>query len=145
MPKKYLFPLTLLSILMFLWQCSSEPSPREAVLDFLEAVHNSDTTTIMSVADLDKMAQEKLSNLPAEQKEKLIPVMRNNLLSNLVDNGATRIWWENALNVVAGEKIWKDTAEVEVTFIDQKSGIKHYTKMKLYFKDNRWRVYYFED
>jgi len=145
MSKKYLLWLMFLVITVFLYRCSSQSSPRKTVLDFLEAVHNSDTTAIISLADLDRMAQEKLSNLSPQQRDKIAPIMRNDLLSSLVDNGATRIWWENALNVVAGEKAWKDTAQVEVTFIDQKSGIRHYTKMRLYLKDNRWRVYYFED
>ena len=143
MYRKYLFVFLL--VFLVIWQCSSRPSPRKTVFNFLEAVHNSDTTNILYHADLEKMAQEKLSDLSDEQREKLVPIMRGNLLSNLVDNGATRIWWEHCLKVVAGEKILKDMAEVKVTFIDQDSGIKRYTTIKLYFDSNRWRIYYFED
>jgi hypothetical protein len=143
MNKRYIFPL--LFIFLLLWQCSTAPNPRKTVFDFLEAVHGSDTVAILYYVDLEKMAEEKLSDFSPEQREKLVPIMKNDLLKNLVDNGATRIQWENSLKVVAGEKILKDKAEVEVTFIDQKTGIKHYTEMKLYFGDKRWRIYYFED
>ncbi len=137
--------LIFLFLLSIAWQCSSAPTPRKTVLDFLEAVHNSDTNSILYYADLERMAQEKLSGLSPQQKEKLTPMMKHDLLDGLVGNGATRIWWQGCLKVVAGEKISKDRAEVEVTFIDQKSGIKHYTSMKLYFKDSGWRVYFFEE
>jgi hypothetical protein len=143
MSKKYMF--IVLFIPLLLWQCSTGPNPRKTVLDFLEAVHKSDSVAILFYADLDKMAEQRLPNLPPEQKEKLVPIMKNDLLKNLVDNGSTRIWWENCLKVVAGEKRLKDQAEVEVTLIDQKTGVKRYTKMKLYFKDKRWRIYYFEE
>ena len=143
MSKKYMF--VVLFIPLLLWQCSSGPSPRKTVLDFLEAVHKSDTTSISYYADLERMASDKLSNFSVEQKDRLLPIMKNNLLKNLVDSGVTRLWWENCLAVVGGEKRSKDKAEVEVTLIDKKTGVRDYTKMKLYLDGNRWRVYYFEE
>ena len=136
--------LALLPVFLLLWQCSSPPDPRKTVLDFIEAVHNSDTTDIIYYTDLDKLAEANLSTLPTEQRKVFASAIKRNVFSSLVDSGMTRLFWEECLKIVAGEKIQGDQAQVDVTFIDRKTGIKHYTKMKLYLKDGRWRIYFFE-
>ena len=53
--------------------------------------------------------------------------------------------WENYKKVIANSKIEGDTAEVEVTFMHTKTGAYKYTKMKLYLKDGKWKIFFYED
>jgi hypothetical protein len=47
--------------------------------------------------------------------------------------------------VVDKEIIEGDQALVDVTFMDQRTGLILPTKTKLYKKNKAWRIYYFKD
>jgi len=126
-------------------QCSKSPSPRVVVMDFMEAVNKNDTTAIEKYLDLEKFAQEKLKDLPPEQREEAFPKIKEQLRNNLLGNGATRLKWQNKMIVVNKEELQGDQALVEVTFVDQKTGLTQYTQTILYKKDNAWKIYYFKD
>jgi hypothetical protein len=127
------------------FQCSKSPSPRVVVMDFMEAVNKDDTTTIDKYLDLDKFAQEKMKDLPPEQREEAFPKVKEQLRNNLLGNGATRLKWKDKMIVVNKETIEGDQALVEVSFVDQKTGVTQYTRTLLYKKDNAWKIYYFKD
>ncbi len=127
------------------YYCGRGPSPRVVVMDFMEAVNKDDTTTIEKYLDLDRFAQEKLKDLPPEQRAEVFPKVKEELKSNLLGTGATRLKWQNKMIVVNKEEIEGDQALVEVTFVDQKTGLTLYTKAKLYKKDKAWKIYYFKD
>ena len=114
-------------------------------MDFMEAVNKNDTTTIDKYLDLDKFAQEKMKDLPPEQREEAFPKVKEQLRNNLLGNGATRLKWQNKMIVVNKETIEGDQAVVEVSFVDQKTGVTQYTRTLLYKKDNAWKIYYFKD
>jgi hypothetical protein len=135
------FPLLFLSACY----CGRSPSPRVVVMDFMEAVNKDDTTTIEKYLDLDKFTQEKLKDLPPEQRTDAYPKVKEQLRNKLLGSGATRLKWQNKMIVVNKEEIEGDQAMVEVTFVDQKTGLTLYTKTKLYKKDKAWRIYYFKD
>ncbi len=138
---------TLFLLLVFLsaCYCGRSPSPRVVVMDFMEAVNKDDTTTIEKYLDLDKFTQEKLKDLPPEQRADAFPEVKEQLRSKLLGSGATRLKWQNKMIVVNKEETEGDEALVEVTFVDQKTGLMLYTRTKLYKKDNAWRIYYFKD
>jgi hypothetical protein len=133
--------------LLFLsaYYCGRSPSPRVVVMDFMEAVNTDDTTTIEKYLDLDRFTQEKLKDLPLEQRAEAFPKIKEQLRNNLLGSGGTRLKWQNKMIVVDKEVIEGDQALVEVTFVDQKTGLTLYTKTKLYKKDKAWRIYYFKD
>jgi hypothetical protein len=43
--------------------------------------------------------------------------------------------------VIGKSEVIGDSATVEVTYIDKTNGIKDYTRMGLYFKDGKWKIY----
>jgi hypothetical protein len=47
--------------------------------------------------------------------------------------------------VVNKEDILGDQALVEVTFVDQKTGITEYTMARLYKENDRWWIYFIQD
>jgi len=139
--------LILLFFLTFLssYHCGRGPSPRVVVMDFMEAVNKDDTTTIEKYLDLERFAQEKLKDLPPEQRAEAFPKIKEELRNNLLGSGATRLKWQNKMIVVNKEEVEGNQALVEVTFVDQKTGLTLYTKTKLYKKDKSWTIYYFKD
>ena len=144
MPKR-IFLFILILILLFAYHCSKTPSPRVVVMDFIEAVNKADTASIEKYLDLDRFTQEKLKELPDTQRVKVFAGVKEQLRENFLGSGATRLKWQNKMIVVNREGIQGDKALVEVTFVDQKTGITEYTKAKLYKKDNRWWIYYVKD
>jgi hypothetical protein len=144
MLKKIFIPFFILAFFSS-YQCGKSPSPRVVVMDFMEAVNTDDTTAIEKHLDLDRFAQEKLKDLPPGQREEAFPRIQGELRNNLLGNGATRLKWQNKMIVVNREVIEGDQALVEVTFVDQKTGLTLYTQTKLYKKDKTWKIYYFKD
>ncbi|MGB8658517.1 MAG: hypothetical protein WCE90_12155 [Candidatus Zixiibacteriota bacterium] len=135
----------LLSLFFVFSHCSQTPNPRVVVMDFIEAVNKSDTAYIENNLDLERFAREKASQLSEAEQKGIPPNFKENLKGNFLGNGATRLKWQDKLIVVNKENIEGDLAEVEVTFIDQQTGIKEYTKAKLYKRDNKWWIYYIKD
>jgi hypothetical protein len=142
---KKIFILFSFLLLFSSWQCSKSPSPRVVVMDFMEAVNKGDTASVDKYLDLEKFAQEKLKEVPPEQKSEAILKVRAEIRNNLLGNGATRLKWQGKTIVVNKESIEGDQAVVEVTFVDQKTGLTQYTTTLLYKKDKAWKIYYFKD
>jgi hypothetical protein len=127
------------------FQCSKSPSPRVVVMDFMEAVNRDDTTAIEKYLDLDMFTQEKMKDLPPEERKEAFPKVKEQLRDNLLGDGATRLKWKDKMIVVNKETIEGDQALVEVSFVDQKTGFTLYTQTQLYKKDKTWKIYYFKD
>ncbi|KPK76739.1 MAG: hypothetical protein AMJ89_03660 [candidate division Zixibacteria bacterium SM23_73] len=142
---KKIFILLFFLVFFSSYHCGRSPSPRVVVMDFMEAVNTDDTTTIEKYLDLDRFTQEKLKDLPPEQRAEAFPKIKEQLRNNLLGSGGTRLKWQNKMIVVNKETIEGDEASVEVTFVDQKTGLTLYTKTKLYKKDKAWKIYYFKD
>jgi hypothetical protein len=137
--------LFLLLIFFSSCYCGKCPSPRVVVMDFMEAVNKDDTTAIEKHLDLNRFAQEKLKGLSPEQRAEAFQQVKEQLRNNLLGSGGTRLKWQNKMIVVNREVIEGDQALVEVTFVDQKTGLTLYTQTKLYKKDGTWKIYYFKD
>jgi hypothetical protein len=142
---KRIFLFVLIPLLFFAYQCSKTPSPRVVVMDFIEAVNKADTASLEKYLDLDRFTQEKLKDLPDTQRAEVFSKVKEQLWENFMGSGATRLRWQNKMIVVNKEDIKGDQALVEVTFVDQKTGITEYTKAKLYKKENRWWIYHIKD
>jgi hypothetical protein len=132
-------------VLLFVLQCSKSPSPRVVVMDFIEAVNKADTASLEMYLDLDRFTQEKVKELPDSVRTAAFSKVREQLWQNFLGNGGTRLKWQSKMIVVNKEEIGGDTALVEVTFVDQKTGITEYTKTRLYKMENRWWIYYIRD
>ncbi|MGB2769524.1 MAG: hypothetical protein WBC88_07335 [Candidatus Zixiibacteriota bacterium] len=144
--QKRIFPLFfLLLILLFATQCSKSPSPRVVVMDFIEAVNKADTASLETYLDLDRFTQEKLRELPDSVSAEVFSKVKEQLWQNFLGSGGTRLKWQNKMIVVNKEEVEGDSALVEVTFVDQKTGITEYTKTRLYKKEDRWWIYYIKD
>lgn len=143
--QKRIFPFLLILILLSINQCSKTPSPRVVVMDFIEAVNKADTASLETYLDLERFTQEKVKELPDSIRAEVFSRVKEQLWENFLGSGGTRLRWQNKMIVVNKEKIEGDHALVEVTFVDQKTGITEYTKARLYKKEDRWWIYYIRD
>jgi hypothetical protein len=144
MPKKIFLSLLIITLLCAS-RCSKSPSPRVVVMDFIEAVNKADTASIDRYLDLDRFTQEKIKELPDAERQEIFPKVKEQIRNDLLGSGATRLKWQNKMIVVNKEDIQGDSALVEVTFVDQKTGITEYHKAKLYKKERNWLIYYIGD
>jgi hypothetical protein len=134
----YLCFLILFSIT---WSCSNKPDPREDVKKLMAGVDQSDTTALKESLDLNWITSQRLKGVPEKDSLASFLKKRQELLDDLTGNGATRVSWNNSLVVIGKSEIIGDSATVEVTYIDKTNGIKDYTRMGLYFKEGKWKVY----
>ena len=132
-------------VILLAFQCSKSPSPRVVVMDFIEAVNKADTASLEMYLDLDRFVQEKMKELPDSVRTAAFSGVKEQLRENFLGSGATRLKWQNKMIVVNKEEVEGDQALVEVTFVDQKTGITEYTKARLYKKENRWWIYHIKD
>ena len=144
MSKKILLIL-FVSALLLVFQCSKSPSPRVVVMDFIEAVNTADTASLEMYLDLERFTEEKVKELPDSTRAEVFSRVKEQLWQNFLGSGGTRLKWQNKMIVVNKEEIEGDSALVEVTFVDQKTGITEYTKARLYKKEGRWWIYYLKD
>lgn len=140
--KKTFIILLGVPILLAFFACSKSPSPRVVVMDFIEAVNQDDTASIEKYMDFNRFAQEKIKELPEGSTQKFTPQYKEQLVNSYLGNGLTRLDWQNRWIVVNDEKIMGDSATVEVTFMDQKTGLADYTHARLYKKNKKWIMYY---
>jgi len=136
-----LLGLLLLPFLIFLLTCSNRPDPREEIKKLIATVDQSDTTALKEHLDIEWIANENLRGFSEKDKDELYPKIRQEILRDLTGEGSTRMSWKNSLVVIGKSEVKGDSATVEVTYVSKLSGIKNYTKMGLYFKDGKWKIY----
>jgi len=142
---KRAFSFLTIVLILFTSQCSKSPDPRVVVMDFIEAVNKADTVSINKYLDLDKFTQEKIKEFPEAERQEMFPRAKERIKNNFLGSGFTRLKWKDKMIVVNKEDVYGDSAMVEVTFIDQQTGITEYTKAKLYKKNKNWLIYYIRD
>jgi len=133
---------TIVLFMIFLLFCSSGKSPREVTIDFVGSVLENDSLGIENALDLDAMVDRRIIEMASSdtlsKKE-----IRDKILSGLLDDGGTREFWMSMTPVVNTELVVRDTAEVDVTFLDKEYGKYHHYKIYLYNSDQGWRVFFF--
>jgi hypothetical protein len=136
--------LFLLLAVFLLCSCSKTPSPRGVVMNFIEAVYQSDRNLIEKYADTEGYALENLKDYPTEKKNELLPKMKEEILKSLIEDGAIRIKWRQRRIVVGNEYIKGKEAEVEVTYMNPENGTSVFEKVKLHKVEGIWKIYYFK-
>ena len=120
--------------------CGSEMSPREVAIEFVGAVIEDDSLALETCFDVDSMVKRRMLEVPTDQTPAEV---KDQILSNLQGDGGTRVFWKSMTPVVGEELVVRDTAQVEVTFLDKEFGKYHHYKVFLYHSDKGWRVFFF--
>jgi hypothetical protein len=132
--------LILVAAICLILSCGGRPSPRKVVMEFVEAVYASDSTTILKKVDFEEVARDRLKHLPEEMQLKNLDLMKKQLFRSLVKNGSVRAKWNSYRIVVAEEKEERDSAWVEVTFMHKETGVTNLTQTILNWKKGAWKI-----
>ena len=123
--------------------CNSQPSPRQVTMDFVGSVIEGDSTGVEKYLDLDAMVDRRMQEIPPTDSTQTHAYFRDKILANLTGDGGIRADWKSHRCVVNNEKVAGDTAEVELTLMNQSTGQIHYLKVYLYHGATGWRAFYF--
>ncbi|MDH4222301.1 MAG: hypothetical protein OEV55_02050 [candidate division Zixibacteria bacterium] len=121
--------------------CSTRPDPRNTINKFITAVDQSDTTFLAEHLDFQALLEKSLEGFLEKDKEELFPQLRQQLLTSFTNDGLTRMHWKSNLIVVGKSEVAGDSATVEVTYLNKSSGTRDYTRIGLFFKDGKWKIY----
>jgi hypothetical protein len=139
--KKALLTLSLLAALII--ACSSDNTPKAVTFKFIGAVLDSDSLAIKQYLDLDQMVARRIREVPTLDSTQTPDKLRSIILKNLTGDGGTRAHWQNQRIIVNQETVKGDSAQVEMTMIDQTNGVTEYSMIYLYRKDGHWRVCFY--
>jgi hypothetical protein len=139
--KNVVIILAVLGALLF--GCSARETPKQVTFDFIGAVLDSDSTAIGKYLDMDAMIAKRIKDMPPTDSSQTPASLRQILMKNLTSDGGTRTHWLNQRIVVNQETVKGDSAQVEMSMIDQTNGITEYSMIYLYRKDGHWRVYFY--
>jgi len=123
--------------------CGAKETPKQVTFEFIGAVLDGDTTAIVRYLDLDAMIAKRIKEMPPDDSGQAPAELKAILMKNLTGNGGTRTHWLNQRIVVNQETIKGDSAQVEMSMIDQTTGTTEYSMIYLYRQNRRWRVYFY--
>jgi hypothetical protein len=129
--------------------CSSGPSPKDRVFEFIDAVKAADSLRIFSILDLDSYvamtSEGNMAEMSPADTVAALAAYRTKTIESLLQDGEVRHRWLSNQIIVNKEILKGDTANVEVSFIDQQSGYMLYTQVQLRRQpDKSWRVIFFK-
>lgn len=123
--------------------CSTKETPKQVTFDFIGAVLDGDSTAIAQYLDLDAMVAKRIKEMPPADSSQTPAELRKILMKNLTGEGGTRAHWRNQRIVVNQETVKGDSAQVEMSMIDQTTGQTEYSMIFLYRQNGHWRVYFY--
>jgi hypothetical protein len=110
-------------------------------MDFVGSVVEGDSTAIEQLLDVDLMVDKRMQEIPPTDSTQTHQYFRNLIIGNLTGDGGTRAFWKEHRLVVNDEAITGDTAQVELTLMDQERGSIQYLMVYLYRTPDGWRVF----
>ena len=136
---KYLLLIAISALVVI--GCNSTPTPRQVTMDFVGSVVEGDSTAIEQLLDVDLMVDKRMQEIPPVDSTQTHQYFRNLIIRNLTGDGGTRAFWKEHRLVVNDEAITGDSAQVELTLMDQERGSIQYLMVYLYRTPNGWRVF----
>jgi len=124
-----------------LWGCGQNPTPRQVTMDFVGSVIEGDSAAIIQLLDVDLMVDKRMEEIPPTDSTQTHDYFKNLIIKNLTGEGGTRAFWKQHRLVVNDEIIKGDTAQVELTLLDQEKGSIQYLLVHLYRTKGNWRVF----
>lgn len=112
-------------------------------MEFVGSVIEGDSAAVEKYLDLDAMVDRRMQEIPPTDSTQTHGYFRDIIINNLIGEGGIRADWKSHRCVVNDEKVAGDTAEVELTLMNQTTGQVHYLKVYLCHSDLGWRAFYF--
>jgi len=128
-------------VIMAFFGCSSQPQPKDTVMDFFAALHGDDTAMVRATVDPQR-AFAAVQNDLRESGDSLATDIDwgERLVASLTGEGRLRQRWLKTQVVINKAEVFGDSATVEVSFLDQETKIYFYNKMGLVRRPERWVI-----
>jgi len=121
--------------------CSDKPDAKDTIMDLFTALHTNDTSLVRRSIDFGRAWASVKDDLRQPEDSLLADIpWGERLFASLTGNGDLRQRWTKMQVVINKTDLFGDSASVEVSFIDRKSGMHFYNKMGLTRKGDRWVI-----
>jgi hypothetical protein len=135
----------IIALIITVAACSSGPTPKQTVFEFIDAVKSSDSLKIVQILDINAYVESRMPEMSPEDSARVLDEYRVKTIQSLLDNGEVRSRFLHDLIVVNTEFRRENVAEVEVSFVNKETRAQLYTKMQLHRQpDGAWRITYFK-
>lgn len=148
MRKTIVIVLLLLSV--FLFACEKGPEARNTVLNFVRELYSDHDIDLEKYLDLNELVFENDSSVYLYDSTMSISQNIDSFSELFATDGKTRSLWTKR-SIVVGNAIYSgdslgigDTAYVEITFMEKKTGKYSYNRMGLRKTDGGWVIFAFK-
>jgi len=140
---------TALLIMLFLFlaafgACEKEPEARSTVFAFIKKLYSDREIKLDEYCDLDELVRQSDSSVYVYNSTISISENIDRFARLFEPEGKIRRLWTSKRIVVGEAEVLRDTAYVEVTFIDDDSGLYSYNRMGLKRTDEGWLIFAFK-
>ena len=122
----------------------SGDSPKEVVIKLFGAMERDDRDAIPYLIDLPAMMNVRGEDYALQTDSPRVFHNPMDVLDDMTGTGLTKTRWFSMQRVVGKTDIAGDTAFVEVSFINKKTGIQYYNRFGLHKASGRWQIYSFK-
>jgi hypothetical protein len=148
MRKTIVIVLILLTVILF--ACEKEPEARNTVFNFVKELYSEREIDLEKYLDLNELVFENDSNVYIYDSSLNISGNLANFTELFKPDGGVRRLWTSR-SIVVGSAVYSkdsiqmgDTAYVEITFMDKKTGKYTYNRMGLRKIDGGWVIFAFK-
>lgn len=142
--------IVLITSAAMLFACDKEPQARNAVLEFVKELYSEGEIDLDKYLDLDELVLENDPNVYIYDSTLSISENIDRYSDLFTPEGRIRRLWTSK-SIVVGNAVYSgdsisvgDTAYVEVTFMDKKTGKYSYNRMGLRNSDGGWIIFAFK-
>jgi len=107
-------------------------------------MERNDAPAIEHLVDLPSVMENSQEDYALQTDKPRVFHNPEDILDDLTGDGITKNRWFSMQRVIGETEIKGDTAYVEVSFINKKTGVQYYNKFGLHRVDDRWEIYSFK-
>lgn len=134
-------------VLGILVSCSGAPgdkNPKDVVISLFGAMERDERATIAHLLDMPALMSDRNDDYALQRDEARVFHNPEELLNDLTGEGTTKRAWFSLQRVIGDTEIAGDTALVEVSFMNKRTGTLYYTQFGLHRAQDRWKIFSFK-
>ncbi|MEA2030995.1 MAG: hypothetical protein U9N55_05295 [candidate division Zixibacteria bacterium] len=123
---------------------NSPTDPKAAVIAMFGAMEKNDRATLAHLLDLSELMRNQNEDYALQTNKPRVFTSPEQILDDLTNDGLTKKRWFSLQRIINKVEVYKETATVEVTFVDKEQSKGYQTKFGLHKVHDRWKIYSFK-
>jgi hypothetical protein len=119
-------------------------SPKDAVIKLFGAMERNDKAAIAHLLDIPALMSIRDEDYALSNDNPRVFHNPMDILDDLTGLGLTKTRWFSMQRVIGQTEMVRDTAFVEVSFINKNTNIQYYNKFGLHLANDLWKIYSFK-